>query len=81
MGKKNQIRSVSTLKHKKHADRIVCVVSTDALQDIQPCNATDSFEDQFIANQHEFQAIAEKLIQAGQYRDGFPYIHSQHLMA
>jgi hypothetical protein len=65
----------------KDADRIICVVSTDALQDIQPDNSTNSVEQQFLANQVEFQAIAEKLIRAGQYKDGFLYIHSQHLAA
>jgi hypothetical protein len=33
------------------ADKIVCVVSTEALQDIQPNNPANTVEAQFIANQ------------------------------
>ena len=65
----------------KDADRIVCVVSTEELQEIQPSSAADTVEDQFLANQHDFQEIAKKLIQDGQYKDGFLYIHSQRLAA
>ena len=65
----------------KDTDRIVCVISTDALQDIQPNNATDSVEQQFLANQYEFQAIAARLIQSGKHKDGFLYIDSQHVAA
>jgi hypothetical protein len=61
--------------------RIVCVVSTEALQDIQPHNATDSSEQQFLANQFAFQAIAEELIEAGEHSDGFLYIGSHHVAA
>ncbi|MBP6582939.1 MAG: DUF1488 family protein [Chromatiaceae bacterium] len=46
-------------------NRFVCMVSTDALQDIDPSNAQDSAEQQFIANQASFDAIAETKIRAG----------------
>jgi len=62
-------------------DRIVCVVSTGALQDIQPSNASDTAEEQFLANRFAFQAIAEKLIKAGKDVEGFLYIGSQHVAA
>jgi hypothetical protein len=61
------------------AERIVCVVSSEALQDVQPINPADTVEAQFIGNQQQFQAIAKQLIQNGYHKDGFLYIHRKHL--
>ena len=44
----------------------VCSVSTEALQDIDPSNAHNTPQQQFLANQVSFQAIAEKKIRAGE---------------
>jgi Protein of unknown function (DUF1488) len=43
---------------------IVCSVLTEALQDIEPSNALNSPEQQFLANQSSFEAIAEQKIRA-----------------
>ena len=61
------------------AERIVCVVSSEALKDVQPINPADTVEAQFIGNQQQFQAIAKQLIQNGYHKDGFLYIHRKHL--
>lgn len=44
---------------------VVCIISTEALQDIDPSNAQDSAKQQFLANRSRFEAIAEKKIRAG----------------
>jgi hypothetical protein len=44
---------------------VVCSVSTEALQDIDPSNAHNTAQQQFLANQSNFQAIAEQKIRAG----------------
>jgi len=44
---------------------IVCSISTEALQDIDPSSAHNKVEQQFLANQSSFQAIAEQKIRAG----------------
>ena len=41
---------------------IVCVISTEALDDIDPSNRTDSTENKFINNRQKFQNIAEQKI-------------------
>jgi len=45
--------------------RVVCMVLTGALQDIDPSNAQNSATQQFLANQSSFEAIAERKIRAG----------------
>jgi hypothetical protein len=62
-------------------DRIICNVSQEALQDIQPSNALAKPQEQFFANQMAFQAIAEQLILAGDYKDGVLNIFSRHVRA
>ncbi|WP_426803949.1 DUF1488 family protein [Stenotrophomonas sp. SrG] len=62
-------------------NRIICMVSTEALQDIQPANASDTAEEQFLANQLSLQSIAEDLINAGEDKDGVLQIHSRHVLA
>ena len=57
------------------------MVSTEALQDIQPGNASDTAEEQFLANQFSFQSIAAGLINAGEDKDGVLHIHSRHVAA
>ena len=41
---------------------IACQVSSESLQDIDPDNRFDSAEQQFLANQSHFVALAEKAI-------------------
>ena len=42
--------------------KIICKISQDALQDIEPENRTASFEEQFSSHQAEFERIAEEKI-------------------
>jgi hypothetical protein len=51
---------------------VVCSVSTEALQDIDPSNAHKTAQQQFLANQSNFQAIAEQKIRAGSPK---PFLH------
>ena len=44
---------------------IACMVSTEALQDIDPRYALGNAEDQFVANRSSFERIAERKIRAG----------------
>jgi len=44
---------------------VICTVSTEALQDIDPSNAQNTAVQQFLTNQSSFEAIAEKKIRAG----------------
>ena len=48
-----------------NGQNVVCSVLTEALQDIDPSNAQNTVEQQFLANQSSFEAIAEKKIIAG----------------
>jgi hypothetical protein len=43
----------------------VCIVSQEALQDVDAAQALGSAEDQFLANRSRFEAIAERKIRAG----------------
>ena len=45
---------------------VVCMVSTEALQDIDPSNALSTAQDQFTSNRLAFERIAEKKIRDGQ---------------
>jgi len=44
--------------------RINCLVTQEALQDIDPENANDSPENQFSANRYKLEAIADAKIRA-----------------
>ncbi|TNJ36294.1 DUF1488 domain-containing protein [Chlorobaculum thiosulfatiphilum] len=48
-----------------NGNSVICSVSTDALQDIDPSNPYDTVEQQFRANQSSFEAIAEQKIRSG----------------
>jgi hypothetical protein len=54
--------------------QVQCRVDTDALQDIDPSNATSDPESQFTLNQFFFQEIAETLIRDGRLKDGQLFI-------
>ncbi len=51
-------------------ERLICLVTTDALQDINPGNATDTPENQFNDNKYRFQAIAQEKIKNGEVVNG-----------
>lgn len=44
---------------------VICSASTEALQDIDPSQAQNQPEEQFLANRSSFEAIAEQKIRAG----------------
>lgn len=44
--------------------RIYCLVSQEALQDIDPANSADSVEQQFLANRHKLEHLADRKIRA-----------------
>jgi hypothetical protein len=48
---------------------IVCKISSDALEDVDPSNASGTVESQFLANRWRFEAIARKKILAGAVAD------------
>lgn len=41
---------------------VICMISTEALQDIDPSNAQRNAQDQFTSNRSAFEQIAEKKI-------------------
>lgn len=45
---------------------VVCMVSAEALRDIDPSNAGGGVQDQFISKRSLFERIAEQKIRAGQ---------------
>ena len=47
-----------------NGQKVICSVSNEALQDIDPSNAHNTAEQQFLANQPRFEAIAEGKIRA-----------------
>ncbi len=49
---------------------IRCVIESDALQDINPANATDAAVNQYIGNQYIFQEIAERKARNGEVING-----------
>ncbi|MCZ0928403.1 DUF1488 family protein [Vreelandella janggokensis] len=53
---------------------ISCVVTTEALQDINPSARMDEAEQQYLDNQSQLEAIAEEKIQSGQVQNGKIYI-------
>jgi hypothetical protein len=62
-----------------NGNRVMCVASQEALQDINPPNRTDQPEQQFQDNQYFLQVIAEELIEAGHVQDGVLQINSSHV--
>lgn len=46
-------------------EKVICSVSIEALQDINPQNSQDAAKQQFIENRSMFEAIAREKIQAG----------------
>jgi len=60
-----------------NGERIICLVTTDALQDINPSNATDTSENQFNDNKYSFQSIADEKIQNGEVVNGRIVIDSK----
>ena len=56
---------------------ILCVISIEALQDIDPINRQDSPENQYINNQSRFEMIARKKIQNNEINNG--RIHITHV--
>lgn len=46
--------------------QFICVVSREALQDINPNNSDHQAEQQFISNRSAFERIAEMKIRAGE---------------
>ena len=46
--------------------QFICVISQEALQDINPNNAHHQAEQQFISNRSAFECIAEMKIRAGE---------------
>lgn len=44
--------------------RVSCLVSQEALQDIDPTNASEDAEQQFLANRKKFEILAELKIRA-----------------
>ena len=60
-------------------ERVICVLSTEALQDINPQARGDSTNQQFEANRAAFEAIAERLIRDGKVVNGRVFIGSEHV--
>jgi len=50
--------------------KICCLVTIEALQDINPSRATDDAETQFTMNKYKFQKIAEAKIKLGEMQKG-----------
>jgi Protein of unknown function (DUF1488) len=61
--------------------KVICQVSTEALQDIDPSNAMNEPTVQFSANQYLFQEIAEALILEGKVQNGQLFISSSDVRA
>lgn len=57
-------------------ENVVCKVSTEALQDIDPSNAAGEPEEQFIANQSAFEEIARRKILGNEVQNGMVFIRS-----
>ncbi len=51
-------------------NRIRCLVTREALQDINPSRATGSAETQFKTNRYQLQQFAEGKIRAGEVQNG-----------
>jgi hypothetical protein len=50
--------------------RIRCVITIEALQDLYPSNAMDTAETQYEFNKAQIQSIAEEKIRNGQIQNG-----------
>ena len=54
---------------KVDGESVSCVVSTEALQDINPSGHMDTAEQQYQDNQYQLESIARKKIQNGEVID------------
>ncbi|ELE5868232.1 DUF1488 family protein [Vibrio cholerae] len=59
---------------------IVCVVSTEALQDINPNTRTRPVASQCVDNKSKLEAIATKKIQDGQVENGKVFISQSDVL-
>lgn len=59
---------------------ILCVVSTEALQDINPQAKMDDVEQQYRDNKNQFEHIATEKIKNKQVEDGKIYIDSSDIL-
>lgn len=61
--------------------KVLCIVGTEALQDIDPLNAMSEPSEQFNANKYLFQEIAKGLILEGKVQNGQLFISSSDIRA
>jgi hypothetical protein len=61
-------------------EKVICNISTEALQDIDPLNASSEPIEQFEANQYRFQEIAKALILKGKVQKGRLFIASSDVV-
>lgn len=59
---------------------IACIVSTAALQDINPSRRLDGAEQQYLNNQNQLEAIARKKIQNGDVSNGKVFIDQSDVL-
>ncbi|MCX9560811.1 DUF1488 family protein [Vibrio cholerae] len=55
---------------KVNADTVTCVISTEALQDINPSRRGDDVISQFLSNKKRFESIARNKILKNEIIDG-----------
>lgn len=59
---------------------VSCVVSTEALQDINPNRRLDSAEQQYQDNQYQLESIAREKIQNGELVDSKVFINQSDVV-
>ena len=61
---------------KVNGENIPCIVSQEALQDINPAARHDEAEQQYLDNKYQLEAIAREKILDGQHKSGRIYIQT-----
>ncbi|HIF5585129.1 DUF1488 family protein [Vibrio alginolyticus] len=65
---------------KVDGEQVVCVVSTEALQDINPNARMDPIAKQYLDNKYQFEAIATEKIQNGHVENGKLFISQSDVL-
>lgn len=65
---------------KVDGENLPCVISSEALDDIDPDNRFDDAEQKFLNNQSQFESIAQEKILKGEVVGGKVYINQSDVL-
>lgn len=65
---------------KANGENVPCVISIEALDDIDPANRSDDASENFLNNRSQFESIARSKILNGEIENGKVYINQSDVL-